>query len=72
MILRRPHERAVLAEYRTGAFFLKPSLDDFCKIVRAVVRHWPEMKRIARGEESPFLYLVRESSVVPLRKKGLG
>lgn len=67
MILRRPHERAVLGEMRMGAFFLKETITDFCLIVRTVIRHWPEMKRIARTCERPFIYLVTENGVRPMR-----
>lgn len=68
-ILRRAHERAVMETMGIGAFFLNDSLDDFCSIVRAVVRNWPEMKRVARTRPRPFAFLVRERSVAPLRNR---
>lgn len=71
-IMRRPQERAVLRELRMGAFFLNDSIRGLCKVSRTVYRHWPEMKRLAQAQGKPFLYLVKETTVVPLRKKGLG
>lgn len=68
-ILRRPHERAVLSEMGMGAFFLKETITDFCHIVRTVIRHWPEMKRVARSCERPFIYLVGENGVKPMRRR---
>lgn len=65
-ILRRPHERAVIEEMGIGAFFLKDTLNDFCSIVRAIIHNWPEIKRIARTRERPFVFLIRERSVVRL------
>jgi hypothetical protein len=71
-ILRRPHERSVLSELGMGAFFLKETITDFCLIVRTVIRHWPEMKRIARTRERPFIYIVGENGVRPMRRRNLG
>jgi hypothetical protein len=71
-ILHRPHERAVLSEMRMGAFFLKETLTDLCAIVRATVRHWPEMKRLGRSCNRPFLFAVSETTVKPLRRRKLG
>lgn len=71
-ILRRPSERAVIAELGIGAFFLNDSVSGFCSIVRTVLHNWPEMKRIACTQPRPFLYLVRPRNLTPLRKKHLG
>lgn len=71
-IMRRPHERAVLAQAGVGAFFLNGSLNDFCSIVRATVHNWPEMKRLAGSERRPFVFLVRERGVVPFRRRHVG
>ncbi len=71
-MLRTPGERAAMAEHGVGAFFLNDSVAGFCAITRAVVRHWPEMKRIAASEPRPFLYLVKESSLTRLRRRHLG
>lgn len=71
-ILHRPHERAVLAEFSIGAFFLNDTIAGTCKIARTIYRHWPEMKRIAQGESKPFLYLIREKTVSRIRRKKLG
>lgn len=68
-ILRRAHERAVIEEMGVGAFFLKDTLNDFCSIVRAIIHNWPEIKRIARTRERPFVFLVRERSVVRLESR---
>jgi hypothetical protein len=72
MILRRPQERAVLKELGMGAFFLSDSISGFCTIVRATIRNWPEIKRLAATRRRPFLYLVKHASVTPIRKKSLG
>ncbi|HEX7240223.1 MAG TPA: DUF5615 family PIN-like protein [Longimicrobiaceae bacterium] len=72
MILQRPHERETLKEMGVGTFFLNESIRGSCKIFRTVVRNWSDMKRVARTEAKPFLYLIRENGVLPLRKKHLG
>lgn len=72
MILKRPHERAVLTDMGIGAFFLKDTITGLCQIVRTVVRNWPEMKRIGKTTDRPFLYLVSETGVKPMRRKKLG
>src|SRR5690606_37994106 len=48
-ITRRPHERAALTAHGVGAFFLLPGKKSptFWEEVQAIVRHWPEMKRIS-------------------------
>jgi hypothetical protein len=71
-MLRRPNERAVISEMGIGAFFLNDTVRGFCTIVRTIVHNWPEMKRIATTQRGPFLYLVRPTSLVPVRKKHLG
>lgn len=71
-ILHRPLERAVLKELGMGAFFLNDTIRGLCKISRTVYRHWPEMKRLAGSERNPFLYLVRETTITPIRRKTLG
>lgn len=71
-ILHRPHERAVLAQFSIGAFFLNDTILGTCKIARTVYRHWPEMKRIARSEPRPFVYLFRETTVSRTPRKKLG
>ena len=71
-ILHRPHQRAVLAKFSIGAFFLNDTIAGTCKIARTVYRHWPEMKRIARGEPKPFLYLIRERTISRIHRKKLG
>lgn len=43
-----------------------------CQIARTVIRNWPEMKRIGKTTDRPFLYLVSENSVKPMRRKKLG
>lgn len=68
-IMRRRHERVVIEELGMGAFFLKDSLDDFCSIVRAVIRNWPEIKRLSRTRERPFVFLVRENGIVRFQNR---
>jgi poly-gamma-glutamate capsule biosynthesis protein CapA/YwtB (metallophosphatase superfamily) len=54
-------------------YFLNQTLNkSLCAITRAIFRNWPEMKRLAKSQEKPFLYLIRETSVRPLRKRHLG
>ncbi|HEX8691313.1 MAG TPA: DUF5615 family PIN-like protein [Longimicrobium sp.] len=71
-VLRTPHERAVIGDLGVGAFFLNDTVQGFCTIVRTVVRHWPELKRLAVQEPRPFLYLVKEKSVTRMRRRHLG
>lgn len=71
-ILRRPHERALISELGMGTFFLNDSIHGTCKIVSTVVRHWSTLKRLAQTQPRPFLYLVRETQVLPLRRRHLG
>lgn len=69
MIMRRAHEHHVLKQMGIGAFFLDSPLDDFCTIVRATIRNWPEMKRLAATQPRPFVYLVKHRSVIPFRNR---
>jgi hypothetical protein len=56
-----------------GAFFLNQSLNkSLCSITTAVFRNWSEMKRLSDISSRPFLFLIRETSIKPLRKKNLG
>jgi hypothetical protein len=72
-ILHLAHERAALREAAVGAYFLNQTLNkSLCAITRAIFRNWPEMKRLARSRDTPFLYLIRETSVLPLRNRHLG
>jgi hypothetical protein len=71
-ILHKPLQRAVLKEFDMGAFFLNDTIKGLCKISRTIYRHWPEMKRLASTEQKPFLYLLRETSIIPIRKNNLG
>jgi hypothetical protein len=72
-ILQRPHERAVLSELGMGAFFLNQTLDkSLCSITQAVVRNWPQMKRLGASQARPFLYLVRATSVSAIRRRHMG
>ncbi|HSU17809.1 DUF5615 family PIN-like protein [Longimicrobium sp.] len=71
-ILKRPHERAVIAQLGMGTFFLNDTIQGSCKIISTVVRHWPALKRLAQTQPRPFLYLVRETRVLPLRRRHLG
>lgn len=68
-IRRRHHALAALREFAVGAFFLLPGRrsPDFCKIVQTVIRHWPEMKRLARTESRPFQYEIRDRGVHRIR-----
>jgi PIN like domain len=71
-ILHRPHERAVLREMNMGAFFFNDTISGLCKISRTVYRHWPEMKRLAGTLDRPYLNLIRETTITPIRRKRLG
>lgn len=62
----------MLTEFSIGAFFLNDTIAGTCKIARTVYRHWPEMKRLAQTEPRPFLYLIRETTISPIRRKKLG
>ena len=68
-ITRRPHEQAALREAAVGAFFLLPGKRSpkVCQIVQAVIRHWPELKRLARTERRPFQFQIGERRVSRLR-----
>jgi hypothetical protein len=55
-----------------GAFFFNDTIKGLCKISRTTYRHWPDMKRLASAQARPFLYLVRETSILPIRRKSLG
>lgn len=71
-ILHKPLERAVLKEMNMGAFFFNDTIRGLCKISRTVYRHWPEMKRLAGTLERPYLHLIRETTISPIRRKRLG
>jgi PIN like domain len=68
-ITRKPQELAALKESNVGAFFLLPGKrsPQRCQIVQTVVRHWPEMKRLATSERRPFQFQIGERSVSRLR-----
>jgi hypothetical protein len=70
-ILKRAHERAILQEHRMVAFFLRDENAEFCWIVRAMIRHWPEIKRLAGAAQGPSLFLIGERRVTPLQKRHL-
>lgn len=67
-ILRRPWERRVLTDFNMGAFFLNENLRSMCEMVQAVVRNWPEIKRIARTQKRPFIYSINQTSVKAIRR----
>ncbi len=71
-ILHRPHERAVLKELNMGAFFYNDTIRGLCRIARTTYRHFPEMKRLASTQPRPFLNLLRETTITPIRRKSLG
>jgi hypothetical protein len=68
-ITRRVHEAAALREAGVGAFFLLPGKRSprLCQIVQAVIKQWPEIKRVARSERGPFQYQIGERQVRRLR-----
>jgi uncharacterized protein with PIN domain len=68
-IARNHHERAALQEAEVGAFFLLPGKRSprLCQIIQTVVKHWPELKRVAAAERRPFQYEIGERRVRRLR-----
>lgn len=64
-ITRRPHELAALRDFEVGAFFLLPGKRSprLCEVIQTVIRHWPELKRLARTEPRPFQYQIGARSV---------
>lgn len=68
-ITRRQHELAALRQFSVGAFFLLPGKRSprLCQIIQTVIRHWPEMKRLAVAERRPFQFRIGERSVSRLR-----
>lgn len=54
-ITRTPHEALALREGGVGALFLLPGKTSprFCTIIQTVVKHWPELKRIAPPRRVP-------------------
>lgn len=66
-IRKRPHEYAAFMAAGIGGFFIEGSIRGHCKIVSAVIKHWPEMKRLAAITPRPFSFRVSARSVRPLR-----
>lgn len=68
-ITRKPHELAALREGGVGAFFLLPGKrsPNLCTVIQTIIRHWPEIKRVARAERRPFQFQVGERGVRRLR-----
>jgi|SRR5215213_783735 len=64
-ITRRSYERAALHESKVGAFFLLPGKRSprLCQIIQTVIKHWPELKRLAAHERRPFQFQIGESRV---------
>jgi len=52
-----------------GAFFLLPGKRSprLCQTIQTVIRHWPELKRVATTEPRPFQFRIGERSVSRLR-----
>lgn len=68
-ITRRPHERIALHDAKVGAFFLLSGKRSprVCQIVQTMIRHWPELKRLAGSEPRPFQFEIGERRVSRLR-----
>jgi len=68
-ITQRPHEQKALREAAVGAFFLLPGKRSpkLCQIAQTVIRHWPELKRLARSERRPFQFQIGVRGVRRLR-----
>ena len=67
-ITRKPHEAAALREAGVGIFFLPGKRSpNLCLVIQTVIRHWPEIKRVARSERRPFQFQVGERQVRRLR-----
>ena len=68
-ITRRPYELKALRESEVGAFFLLPGKRSprLCQTIQTVIRHWPELKRIAATERRPFQYQIGERRVSRMR-----
>lgn len=68
-ITRKPHEAAALRDAGVGAFFLLPGKRSprVCEIVQTIIKHWPEIKRLARTERRPFQFQVGARTVRRLR-----
>lgn len=68
-ITRKPHEAAALRGAGVGAFFLLPGKrsPNLCMVIKTVIRHWPEIKRVARSEDRPFQFQIGERSVRRMR-----
>jgi hypothetical protein len=68
-ITRKPHELKALREFEVGAFFLLPGKRSprLCQTIQTVVRHWPELKRIAAAEPRPFQYQIGDRRVSRMR-----
>ena len=68
-ITRKPHEAAALRNAGVGAFFLLPGRrsPNLCMVIQTIIRHWPEIKRLAAAERRPFQFQIGERSVRRLR-----
>lgn len=68
-ITRRPHELAALRASSVGAFFLLPGKRSprLCQTIQTMIRHWPELKRLAATERRPFQFQIGERRVSRLR-----
>jgi hypothetical protein len=68
-IIQRPHEQKALRDAAVGVFFLLPGKRSprVCQIVQAMIRHWPELKRLAHSERRPFQFQIGERAVSRLR-----
>jgi hypothetical protein len=62
-IRKRPHQKALFMNAGIGVFFMADTIKGHCKIVQTLMRHWPEMKKLARATKRPFALEVRERSV---------
>ena len=59
-IRRRPLERAIIIEYKVGAFFLAGKEMSRWNYIRQIIRAWHKIENAAK-DEPPFLYQVTRS-----------
>jgi hypothetical protein len=68
-ITRKPHEATALRDEGVGAFFLLPGKRSprVCEIAQTIIKHSPEIKRLARTERRPFQFEIGRRNVRRLK-----
>lgn len=64
-IKRMKHQRELCEKYNLGMFYFKPPSNSgftYWDMVKTMVKHWPEIIKVASREDRPFSYKITARS----------